>query len=176
MFDQIRNQLFSKQLYTDLGHKKRTIVAASNVLQNLGIVYTSSDQNQVNQINSFLEFAKKKRIHCSLLGYENKKRLKDEEIDYQKYFKNDLNWIGIPKASNIDDFCNQNFDLLLHLNPENYRHKIYILATSSAKIKAGIKYNAESQDFYDFQIEAGAKKEIELSDIYSQLEKLTTNV
>ncbi len=69
----------------------------------------------------------------------------------------ELNWLGLPKPGPVDDFIDMEFDLLLNIALNQTRVLDYITALSRAKFKIG--WSPLDQNFFDLNINIGARKE-----------------
>lgn len=66
--------------------------------------------------------------------------------DSKQIFKNDLNWIGVPKASFIQEACKIPYDLLIDLSDGSIGVFEYIVTASKAHFKVG---SAKQEKRYD---------------------------
>ena len=61
-----------------------------------------------------------------------------------------MNWFGKPIRTSLNNFLNEEFDMLIDFDTENIFSAKYIVSKSKAKMKIGS--NDDYQDLYDFMI------------------------
>jgi hypothetical protein len=64
-----------------------------------------------------------------------------------------LNWFGKPSTHIIENFINEEYDLLIDLNIHDHFPLKYIAALSKAKFKVG-KYKEQDEIIYDMMIDS----------------------
>ena len=125
-----------------------------NNAKSIGIIYNDNEQKSNEIIKEFVSFLSKKDIQVYVVEFINKK-IKSENYIKKKGFNhfslNDINWFYKPKSIIVDEFINNDFDILIDLSLNNNCYPVkYINALSKAKFKVGKFY--ETPNFYDFMI------------------------
>ncbi|MCK5822924.1 MAG: hypothetical protein KAG95_02910 [Bacteroidales bacterium] len=125
-----------------------------NNAKTIGIIYNDNEQKSNEIIEKFVEFLSEKNIQVYVVEFINKKIKTDNYIKKNgfNYFSlNDLNCFYKPKSVVVDEFINNDFDILidLSLNDKCFPVK-YINALSKAKFKVGKFY--ETPNYFDFMI------------------------
>lgn len=105
-----------------------------------GILFNSPDEKSFEAIKQFLSFLTQKDLKVIALGYIPSKKV-DEKFLMRKginfYSKADLNWYYKPKNEIIDQFINQDFDILFDLSTLDYFTIKYVGSLSKASFKIG---------------------------------------
>ena len=158
------NSLKYKYGHFVLSNKKKKIkrkrgIYNFNTANTCGVVFNATTQEAFEKARAFVDFLKSKSIKVSAIGFVNSKEVKDfyrETIHYKYFSRKNTNWYGKPKNTNVDEFINKNFDLLIDLSLSNDYPLEYIAAMSIAKFKVG-RFTSEQGD-YDFMINISKNK------------------
>lgn len=120
------------------------------------VLYDASEEYQNKIVESFLEQLKNKDLKVKSLGFIKYNIIPHYCIpQFTKQFlcKKDLNLLGIPKTTFLDDFLHEEFDLLISLDLEQSKVLQYIACLSKAKFKVGWN-DEENLPYYDFLIKS----------------------
>jgi len=133
-----------------------------NNAKSIGIIYNDNEQKSNEIIKEFVSFLSQKDIQVYVVEFINKK-IKSENYIKKKGFNyfslNDLNWFYKPKSIIVDEFINNDFDILIDLSLNNNCFPVqYINALSKAKFKIGKFY--ETPNFYDFMINIDSNNDL----------------
>ena len=71
----------------------------------------------------------------------------------------DINWLGFPKLTLIEDYINTEFDVLLNIALEQNITLLYLTAMSRAHFKIG--WSPSGYNFFDLNIQINAGKDAE---------------
>jgi hypothetical protein len=139
--DQIREytgrRVLNNHLQNDTRHPQ---VCTINDAENIGIIYNATEYVSFEIIRNLVKDLAHQSKKVTVLGYVDSKKLIDNYL-YRKGFdffsKNELNWYYKPVSSNIDEFIQEPFDLLINLSLEDYFPIRYITTLSAATFKTG---------------------------------------
>ncbi len=126
-----------------------------------GILFSSLDDVSYKAIKEFLVFLSQKDIKVIALGYAPSKKipqqfLKRKGINF--YCNNDLNWYYKPKNELINQFIDQEFDILFDLSIRDYFTVKYVGSLSKAAFKIG---KQTENAYQDLVIDVNKNKSIE---------------
>lgn len=133
--------------------RKKQFINLDNA-KNIGIISNNQNEKSNDVIKEFVNFLSQKNIQVYVVEFINKK-IKNDNYLKKKGFNffslKDINWYYKPKSIIVDEFINNDFDILIDLSLNNNCFPIqYINALSKAKFKVGKFY--ESPNYYDFMI------------------------
>ncbi len=102
------------------------------------------------------------------------------KLEYDFFSTKELNWVGKPSSMVIQNFMNEEYDLLIDLNINDLFPLKYISALSKASFKVG-KYNEKELDIYDMMIDSDNTKTLKYFlrqvDVYiTMLNKVETSL
>lgn len=120
-----------------------------NTAKSAGILFSSPDEQSFNAIKEFLLFLSEKDIKVIALGYVPSKKVPQQFLmrkGINFYCNTDLNWYYKPKNEMVDQFMNQNFDVLFDLSMKDYFTVKYIGSLSKAAFKIGKQSDNGYQD------------------------------
>ena len=141
--------------------RKKQISNLNNAT-NIGIISNNQDEKSNDIIKEFVDFLSQKNIQVYVIEFINKK-IKNDNYLKKKGFNffslKDINWYYKPKSVIVDEFINNDFDILIDLSLNNNCFPIqYINAMSKAKFKVGKFY--EAPNYYDFMINIDANNNL----------------
>lgn len=108
--------------------------------KSVGILFSSPDEHSFNAIKDFLSFLSQKEIKVIALGYVPSKKIPQQFLlrkGINFYCNTDLNWYYKPKNEIVDQFMNQEFDILFDLSLNDYFTVNYVGSLSKATFKIG---------------------------------------
>lgn len=156
MIDSIRIQVGKRLLKKELQNGERRLAQVCNLAeaQSIGMLYKIESQESVQNIRKFAKYLKGEfgTKMVFMMGYwDNPKESPDflqTKVDFEFFTKKELNWAGIPKGGNIDNFLGDKFDILIDMN--NYLNVTlrYLLVKSDAKMKVG-RWSQENEPYFD---------------------------
>jgi hypothetical protein len=144
-----------KKLKKSLWHKKIKQIRKSNLREKrmcslekaskigLFLIYDESD---FKTVNDFARKLKEEGKKVEILSFINKKRNEVEfhpVINCSFYFNDELSFCNIPNNTDVDNFIQKNFDILIDFNLYKNAQNIYIATASKAAFKIGIDINKE---------------------------------
>ncbi len=116
----------------------------------IGIVFNNMSDNDFSLVKSLENEYKAQQKKVEILGFCNDKNTYTNAIGDLKHCYTNLkgfNWFFQPKATEINEFINKKFDILINLYPENEFPVDYIIQASKASFKVGsLQMNQEIHD------------------------------
>lgn len=170
-FQRIR-LFFFWYFFKDQLKKKKTATSSKSKVnlekaKSIGILFDATDLSQRQTVLNYAEKLKNQRKQVKLLGFFDN-RLKDNNFTFRHFNRTNIDWAMRPKGEMVNEFLNQKFDLLLHINMETNLHSEYISALSNASFKVGPV--TDHVFCYDLMIDM--PNEQNLSKFISQMEGL----
>ena len=130
-------------------HKKQPVNTKS-----IGIIFDADNVEDFIEVRELGKKFIKKGKQVTGIGFLEKKESYNEYlgiINHTVFNLTQLNWCGIPVATEVDNFIATPFDLLIDLNYNSKFPLYYIARLSRAKFKLGPVNSFEN--FYDLSIE-----------------------
>lgn len=157
--DSIRVQAGKRALKKELLADEKRVAKVCNLAdaKSIGLLYKIESKESYDHLRKFAKYIKGEfgTRKVFMMGYwDNKKDTPDfltSKVDFEFFTKADLNWAGIPKGVNIDNFLNEQFDILVDLNSYFNVPLRYLVAKSKAKLKVG-RFSKENEPFFDIMI------------------------
>ncbi len=121
--------------------------------QTAGILFNSPDENSFEAIKNFMSFLAQNELKVIALGYIPSKRIPENYLmrkGFNFYSKSDLNWYYKPKNEMINQFIDQEFDILFDLSVKDYFTVHYVGSLSKASFKIG---RQTENGYHDFLID-----------------------
>ncbi|MBS0001172.1 MAG: hypothetical protein KFF73_19465 [Cyclobacteriaceae bacterium] len=125
----------------------------------IGILFTWEGLKKIETIQHFINELKISGKKAHVLCFLDQA----EEIPsrtYNFFSPNDFNHFGSVRTDALQQFINQEFDFLFHLDTFRNIYIEYILSHSRARCRVS-RYDPEKKDFYDFMIKIGENEGIE---------------
>lgn len=178
--DSIRVQAGKRALKKELLADEKRVAKVCNLAdaKSIGLVYKIESKESYDHLHKFAKYLKSefgiKQI--LMMGYwDNKKETPEflkAKVDFEFFTKGNLNWAGIPKGVNIDNFLNEPFDILIDLNSYFNVPLRYLVAKSKAKLKVG-RFSKENEPYFDIMI---GDNKINFEDYGNELVKYLTMI
>jgi hypothetical protein len=117
-------------------------------------IVEKSDLLEVQKFAKFLkgEFGTRKVF---ILGYYDAKKDFPEylqaKVDFDFFTRDDLDWKGTPTGIVVDNFSEENFDILIDMNNYYNVPLRHMLAVSNAKLIVG-RFSEENKPFFDIML------------------------
>ena len=153
MFSKIKRYILRKKIAERM-HPADRVVMSLDKANNVGMVCEITDEDSYKAIFRIFSGLQQKGKNVHLIGYINEKFvpfycLQQLSADY--FCNKQLNWYGEPNMVQVQDFINEEFDILLDFN---YRYHVpvdFILSTSAARFVIGSC--KEYADVYDLLLQ-----------------------
>ena len=132
-----------------------------NTAKTAGIIFNSPDEKSFEDIKHFLSFLSNNELKVIALGYIPSNKIPENYLmrkGINFYCKSDLNWYYKPKNELVDQFINQEFDILFDLSIKNYFTVNYVGSLSKAAFKIG---KQSENAYHDLLIDIKANDTIE---------------
>lgn len=157
MISRIKKYLWRRALSKGLTGRDRkresgNLITANNVF----VIYDASEESQNKEAEVFFEQLKSLRVKVKSLGYAKYKIVPHyciPQLTRQFICMKELNLLGIPSKSFLDDFLDEEFDLLISLDLEQNSVLQYLAAMSKAKFKVGFNH-PDNLQYFDFLVGA----------------------
>ncbi|MBA3901145.1 MAG: hypothetical protein H0X62_13220 [Bacteroidetes bacterium] len=127
----------------------------------IGILFNATNQEDFELVKKYVNYLKGLNKKVKALGYFSKREMPEltySKFEFDFFTKKDLNWHLKPDKDFIDNFINEEFDILLVLDLKDDFPLRYISALSKAKFKMG-NLTADTE-IYDMMIEVEEGKGI----------------
>lgn len=111
-----------------------------NTAKSVGILFSAPDEQSFSVIKEFLSFLSQKEIKVTALGYIPSKKIPQQFLmrkGINLYCRTDLNWYYKPKNELVNQFIDQEFDILFDLSMHDYFTVNYVGSLSRATFKLG---------------------------------------
>lgn len=114
-----------------------------------GILFNNPDEKSFEEIKQFLSFLTQHDIKVIALAYISSKKVPENYLmrkGFNFYCKSDLNWYLKPKTEVIEQFINQDFDILFDLSTKHCFTTYYVGSLSKSTFKVGRQYDMSYHD------------------------------
>jgi hypothetical protein len=125
----------------------------------IGIIFNATDAEEFELVKKYVKYLRDLKKKVKTIGYFEQRDIPDmtySKIEYDFFSKRDLNWHQKPIKPFIDNFLEEEYDILIDLNIKDLFPLKYIASLSKAKFKIG--RFAENIDLYDLMIEMEQEK------------------
>jgi len=159
IFSKIKSYFFEAQLNQKLSQIKinRTSVEF-DIAESIGILFDATDPSNRNKVTAYAQNMIKNGKKVSLLGFVKNKQ-KDLSFSFKYFTLNEVNWKMIPESSEVNNFLNKKFDILINLYLGKNNPIEYISALSKANLRVGPF--SENPNCYDLMIDIPNSKGID---------------
>jgi len=146
MIERIKRWFFDKDLAA-LHVVKRDVKSGINVAASIGILFDGTleaDRKTIHKFKKLLNPNRAKQIK-SLAFIQNNLPL--DNVDYNAYNQKDIKWYGVPFGEKVEEFIQNNFDILIVLCEKMRPHFEFIIAQSKATFIIGPNIDKSEQYF-----------------------------
>jgi len=129
--------------------------------QSAGILFSSPNEETFAAVKDFLSFLSGKDMKVYALGYVPSKKIPQQFLlrkGINFYCNTDLNWYYKPKNELVEQFINQDFDILFDLSISEYFTVNYVGSLSKAQFKIG---QQNSNSYHDLVIDIKKNKSVD---------------
>lgn len=155
-FEGIRKKIGSYLLKQESSAIKRKKQAFNlNEAKSFAIVFEASKMEDVELVKKYVNYLKELKKKVRIIGYFNSEHQPNftySKLEYEFFATDKLNWYLKPGGSFITDFINEEFDVLIDLNINDYFPLKYVSTLSKAKFKVG-KFTEDNKSIFDLLIE-----------------------
>jgi len=145
-------------------------------VKTVGILYSVPEEIKFPYITDFVKFLQDNNKIVKALGFTYSDYVPHycfPKLTYDYFTKKHINWFGKPSHKFIDDFINNDFDLMIDLHTDNNFTLNFIGFTCLAKFKVGMM-NDNNLKHYDLMM--NVSQDIELSEYLTQIKHYLTNL
>lgn len=152
--------------------KSRSVVPFSKA-QNIGIIVSKLNENEIFVINEFIDKISNEGKKVSIITYDNRKENPQLTQPYDIITKKDITWNGKFKDDSIKKFIKTEFDYLISLNTSSILPLDNIIAGSKAKCRIGL-YRETKNNMFELIINPNPNATLKekLDQMYSYTKKL----
>lgn len=148
--------------------RNRLITSLSDV-KTVGLLFDASIEEDHVVITEFVKYFQESQKVVKALGYVNFNRVPHycyPKLSYDYFTNKDMNWYLKPVGTKINDFVEEEFDLMIDLCLKGCFSVRYIAALSKAKFKVG-RFGEKNKENYDFMLDVAP--DISLKDFIQEL-------
>jgi hypothetical protein len=156
MFCNIRKKIgryyFKKEKSKSVCHRQMTNLHDA---QRIGILYTLDDVPDYERVSDFVSQLQSDHKEVKALGFVKNKNLIQRflpRLSFDFFSKRDLTWFYKPIHTQVKDFIEKEFDLLIDLSLKDNFPLKYIAGLSNALLRVG-KFSEENTAYYDLMID-----------------------
>ncbi len=163
--NKIKNIVGNYTLKKELQSFKREVKPAKfsfDSCKTVGILFDATNTEDYEIVKRYVLYLREFRKKVNVIGFFNIKQMPPmtySKLEYDFFSQKELNWMGKPSGVVIQNFINEEYDLLIDLNVHDHFPLKYICALSKAKFKVG-KYNEADTSMYDMMIDADNTKTV----------------
>ena len=121
----------------------------------IAILFDSTDKSDYELMKKYVSYLREYHKKVKVIGFYNVKEVPDfaySKLEYDFFSIKSLNLIGKPKPLFVEQFIEEEFDLLIDLNLNNRFPLKYISSLSKAQFKVG-NYSKKNTSMYDLMID-----------------------
>ena len=108
----------------------------------IGVVYNATNRNDAETVKKFIQYLREERKETLSIGFIDSKDASDivkPHLNYVYFDKRNLSKSLVPKGSDVANFINKPYSILIDLNINECFPIEYISSLSNAKFKVGAK-------------------------------------
>ncbi len=164
MFKKIKQYIANYFLKQELKYANRVRLPIKFNFENVktvGILFDTTNAEDYELIKRYVTYLREYTKKVKVIGFYSTKHipaLTYSKLEYDFFSAKELNWFGKPSSHIIDNFIDEEYDLLVDLNIHDHFPLRYIAALSKAKFKVG-KFK-EDETIYDMMIECDDTKTV----------------
>ena len=131
-------------------------------IKTVGVIFDASNAEDFELIKRYVVYMREHQKKVKVLGYFSSKKIPSltySKLEYDFFSTKETNWYGKPTTHVIDNFIEEEYDLLIDLNIHDHYTLKYIASLSKAKFKVG-KYTEANKLIYDMMIEVDETKNL----------------
>lgn len=156
MLKNFRERIGKFYFRKEQARKTRTCkITNLEVARRIGILYSLDDVPDYDRVSELVTQLQHQQKEVKALGFVKNKALVQRflpKLSFDFFSQRDLNWFYKPIHSQVKDFIEKEFDLLIDINLEEAFPLQYIAGLSNALCRVG-KFSEKSTDYYDVMID-----------------------
>lgn len=160
MIKKIKDAFANNALKKELLVNPRSVVPNKfnfDKIRTVGILFGASDPEDFELVKRYVVYLREHNKKVKVIGFFSTKDIPSltySKLEYDFFSLKELNWMGKPSSHIIDNFINEEYDLLIDLNIHDHFPLKYIAALSKAKFKVGKYIEDENENIYDMMIDS----------------------
>jgi hypothetical protein len=126
-----------------------------NNAKTIGLIYDASDEKLHNVVCDFVKYFQENMKIVKAIGYVSYSRLPHycfPKLSFDYFTRKDLNWYFKPTPQRVQDFINEEYDIVIDLTMKDNFALQYIAGLSHGKFKVG-RYSNKYSGIYDFMLD-----------------------
>lgn len=149
--------------------ERKKMVVGLDDAHKIGLVFDASEAADYRLTANFVKTLQDtgKKVHC--IGYAQQKKLPgylNHQVNWVFCQKKDFAWNLKVKTHLMNQFVDDQLDILIDLSPSTLFHTKYIAGISNAKYKVG-RFNPEQIDIFDLLIQV--TDDVKLEDLMTHI-------
>lgn len=136
--------------------KRKAQVANLAGAKKIALLYQADDEEVYKKVKRYVKYLKEEEgiRKIMALGFSTEKETPfflQAKLEFDHFTKKELNWYGKPAGTIVDNFIEEDYDIIIDLTMERVLPLRFILVNSKAKFKVG-RYSDENEPYYDMMI------------------------
>lgn len=159
IISKIRSYFFEAHLNQKLSQIKTNRTSVEfEMAESIGILFDATDPSNRNKVLAYAQNMINNGKKVNLLGFVKNKQ-KDLTFSFKYFTLNEVSWKMIPNSTEINQFMNKKFDILINLYFGKNNPIEYISALSKANLRVGPF--SENSNCFDLMIDLPNNKGID---------------
>lgn len=165
LFKNIKLSLANRSLKQEILSSGRTRIPnkfSFDKVKTVGILFDATNVEDYDIVKRYVVYLREHLKKVKVIGFFSTKEipaLTYSKLEYDFFSVKELNWLGKPSSVIIQNFIDEEYDLLIDLNIHDHFPLKYISALSKAAFKVG-KYDENDTEIYDMMIDADNTKTV----------------
>lgn len=160
LIENIKSTYAKRQIKSEAKNvSRRKIVSNIDDAKTVGIVFPFTDKEDFELLKKYVLYLREMKKKVKAIGYYKTKEepnIQYSKVDYDFFSKKSHNWYGKPSDHLVTNFIEEEFDIMIDINPNEDSVITYIAAMSKAKFKVG-RFD-ENDYIHDLMFEAPKEK------------------
>jgi hypothetical protein len=160
LIENIKTIYANRQIKSEAKNVSRQkVVCNIDDAKTVGIVFPFNSKEDFELLKKYVLYLRELKKKVKAIGYYKTKEepnIQYSKVDYDLFSKKSHNWYGKPTDHIVTNFIDEEFDIMIDVNPDNDAVITYIAAMSKAKFKVG--RFAENDFIHDLMFESPKEK------------------
>jgi hypothetical protein len=157
----IANRVLKLEL-KDIQRERKPNKFTFSGIKTVGILFDATNVEDYEIVKRYVVYLREHLKKVKVIGFFSTKQIPTltySKLEYDFFSTKELNWLGKPSSPIIQNFINEEYDLLIDLNIHNHFPLKYISALSKASFKVG-KFEEDNVEAFDMMIDADNTKTV----------------
>ncbi len=131
-------------------------------IKTIGILFDATKPEDFELVKRYVLYLREHRKRVKAIGFFTTKQIPAmaySKLEYDFFSSKELNWFGKPSSIFIQNFIDEEYDLLIDLNNHNLFPLKFISALSKANFKVG-KLHKNDLEIFDMMIDSDDTKSL----------------